>query len=66
MKEAKKMNKLKNRTMKVQAHAMVNMVATILRKVAILEDQVATMALFTMPEDQLVLEEAREDEHARS
>jgi hypothetical protein len=38
---------------------MANMVATTLRKVAILEDQ-TTIPLFTMPEDQLVLTKACE------
>ncbi|XP_024358606.1 uncharacterized protein [Physcomitrium patens] len=44
---------------KAQARATADMAAATWRKVAILEEQ-STMALFSMPEDQLVSEEARE------
>jgi hypothetical protein len=56
-KEAKKMNKLKDYAARV--HAITDVVATTLRKLAILEDH-ATMVLFTMLKDQLVMKEACE------
>lgn len=53
------MNKLKDYATRVQARATSNMVAATLRNIAILEDH-ATMVLFTMLKNQLVMKEALE------
>jgi hypothetical protein len=59
LQKRQKNEQAENYATKVQAHATSNMVATTLRKVAILEDH-ASMVLFTMLKNQLVMKETLE------